>query len=66
MPVEKREDINPGQLVDIVQKADQSTGRLTRGRVAEILPKSALHPRGIKVRLERGEVGRVGEIVGSP
>ncbi|MEK9181357.1 MAG: YwbE family protein [Patescibacteria group bacterium] len=66
MPVEKREDINPGQLVDIVQKADQSTGRLTRGRVAEILTNSAFHPRGIKVRLESGEVGRVGEIVGSP
>jgi uncharacterized repeat protein (TIGR03833 family) len=40
-------------------KPDQQTGKLTEGIVAEILTNSSTHPRGIKVRLESGEVGRV-------
>jgi uncharacterized repeat protein (TIGR03833 family) len=59
-----RKDIRPGQVVDIVQKQDQRTGRRTRGVVQEILTRSAHHPHGIKVRLQSGEVGRVQEIVG--
>ncbi len=46
----------------IVQKQDQSTGRLTEGIVRDILTNSPTHPHGIKVRLETGEVGRVQEI----
>jgi uncharacterized repeat protein (TIGR03833 family) len=42
-----------------VQKQDQRTGELTEGIVADILTNSSNHPRGIKVRLESGEVGRV-------
>ncbi|MCU0532245.1 MAG: YwbE family protein, partial [Syntrophales bacterium] len=38
--------------------------RLTEGIVRDILTKSALHPHGIKVRLQSGIVGRVKEIVG--
>lgn len=45
--------------MDIVQKQDQRTGKLTRGVVRDILTKSPNHPHGIKVRLESGEVGRV-------
>jgi len=48
--------------VAIVQKADQRTGRLTRGIVRDILTSSPRHPHGIKVRLQTGEVGRVKEI----
>jgi uncharacterized repeat protein (TIGR03833 family) len=48
--------------VAIVQKQDQSTGRLTEGIVRDILTNSPTHPHGIKVRLETGEVGRVQEI----
>ena len=48
--------------VAIVQKHHQGTGELTEGVVADILTNSANHPRGIKVRLETGEVGRVQEI----
>ena len=44
-------------------KADQRTGKRTRGVVKDILTKSPHHPHGIKVRLESGEVGRVQEIV---
>ena len=49
--------------VNITQKPDQWSGRLTGGIVKDILTKSAYHPHGIKVRLESGEVGRVQEIV---
>lgn len=59
MDGQKRENIKIGAEVDIVLKADQRTGRLTHGKVAEILTSSAFHPRGIKVRLEDGQVGRV-------
>lgn len=57
-----RDSIKPGQRVFIVQKQHQSTGELTEGIVADILTSSPNHPRGIKVRLESGEVGRVQEI----
>jgi uncharacterized repeat protein (TIGR03833 family) len=52
--------------VDIVLKSDQRTGRRTRGVVKEILTNSAQHPRGIKVRLQDGRVGRVQDIVAVP
>ncbi|MEW5938959.1 MAG: YwbE family protein [Chloroflexota bacterium] len=47
----------------MVLKQDQPTGKLTRGIVKDILTKSPTHPRGIKVRLTNGQVGRVKEIV---
>lgn len=49
--------------VAIVRKEDQRTGRLTHGRVKDILTKSPTHPHGIKVRLESGEVGRVKKVL---
>jgi uncharacterized repeat protein (TIGR03833 family) len=58
-----RKDIHPGQLVEIVMKADQRTGELTKGVVQRLLTKSATHPHGIKVQLETGEVGRVKNIL---
>ena len=58
-----RKDITPGQRVNITQKQDQRSGRLTGGIVKDVLTKSAYHPHGIKVRLDTGEVGRVQEIV---
>jgi uncharacterized repeat protein (TIGR03833 family) len=54
-----RSDVRRGQRVAIVMKPDQESGSLTHGIVAELLTNSATHPRGIKVRLESGEVGRV-------
>ena len=53
-----RKDIKPGLRVNMTQKQDQHTGRLTGGIVKDILTKSGYHPHGIKVRLETGEVGR--------
>ena len=60
----RRQDIRPGQEVEIVLKQDQATGRLTRGIVKEILTPSPTHPHGIKVRLTSGAVGRVKTILG--
>jgi uncharacterized repeat protein (TIGR03833 family) len=61
-----RKDIYAGVTVDIVLKADQRTGKLTRGVVKDILTNSQIHPRGIKVRLTDGQVGRVQEIIKIP
>ena len=58
-----RNNIKIGATVDIVLKVDQSTGKLTRGKVARILTSSGQHHRGIKVMLEDGQVGRVQSIV---
>jgi len=59
----KRSVIKVGLRVKIVLKKDQRTGNLTEGIVKNILTNSAVHPHGIKVRLESGEVGRVKEII---
>jgi uncharacterized repeat protein (TIGR03833 family) len=58
-----RAELRPGLLVDIVLKEDQGSGTLTRGVVKEILTPSPHHPRGIKVRLQDGRVGRVQRIM---
>jgi uncharacterized repeat protein (TIGR03833 family) len=58
-----RKDIKPGLQVNITQKQDQRTGKLTSGVVKDILTTSPFHSRGIKVRLTTGEVGRVQEVV---
>lgn len=55
--------IQPGCMVDIIQKEDQRSGKKTRGVVQEILTNSLTHPHGIKVRLRDGRVGRVTEII---
>lgn len=47
-----------GAAVFIILKQDQPTGRETQGIVQDVLT-SGDHPRGIKVRLRDGQVGRV-------
>jgi uncharacterized repeat protein (TIGR03833 family) len=54
-----RSDVAPGADVSVVLKEDQPTGKQTRGIVQDLLTKSPFHPRGIKVRLQGGKVGRV-------
>jgi uncharacterized repeat protein (TIGR03833 family) len=58
-----QDKVRIGLSVDIILKADQRSGRLTRGRVKEVLTSSLSHPHGIKVRLEDGCVGRVAAII---
>ncbi len=59
----KRADITPGIRVQVVQKQDQRSGKLTEGIVKDLLTKSSSHTHGIKVRLESGIIGRVKEIL---
>ena len=63
MEGKNRKSIYAGLTVDIVLKKDQRTGNRTRGVVKDILTKSPNHPRGIKVRLVDGQIGRVQEII---
>lgn len=55
----RRAAVQRGLRVAVVLKEDQPTGALTEGIVQDILTNSAQHPRGIKVRLESGQVGRI-------
>ncbi len=57
-----RNNIRQGSVVQIVLKKDQRTGILTKGVVDRILTNSMNHPRGIKVMLSDGQVGRVQKI----
>lgn len=58
----ERANIKRGSRVSIVMKEDQRSGKLTEGIVKDILTSSPVHPHGIKVRLESGQVGRVKKI----
>lgn len=58
-----RSSIYPGLEVDIILKKDQRSGALTRGLVKDLLTSAPFHHRGIKVRLEDGQIGRVAQIV---
>ena len=62
-PGSSRKNIHLGDTVDVVQKRDQRSGKLTRGVVKDILTNSPSHPHGIKVRLQTGQVGRVQAII---
>jgi len=53
-----------GAAVSIVLKEDQPTGHEVQGTVQDILTRGN-HPRGIKVRLQDGRVGRVQRMAGS-
>lgn len=64
MPVSQFSQVRPGLLVSIVLKADQRTGRQVQGTVSQILTRHN-HPRGIKVKLTDGRVGRVERILGA-
>mmetsp|Transcript_24612 Transcript_24612/g.38789 ORF Transcript_24612/g.38789 Transcript_24612/m.38789 type:complete len:219 (+) Transcript_24612:345-1001(+) len=60
-----RDAIHPGSSsVYVVKKEDQRSGRETSGVVMRLLTNSSYHPRGIKVMLEGGVVGRVTRFIG--
>ncbi|OGG28040.1 hypothetical protein A3A64_02650 [Candidatus Gottesmanbacteria bacterium RIFCSPLOWO2_01_FULL_48_11] len=59
----ERINVKRGALVRVVQKQDQQSERTTEGIVKDILTNSPNHPRGIKVRLESGIIGRVKEVL---
>ena len=59
----KREDIRPGLAVLVELQEDRRTGKLTGGKVQEVITTAPVHPHGIKVKLENGMIGRVKEII---
>jgi uncharacterized repeat protein (TIGR03833 family) len=59
----RRADIKPGIDVRVELTEDKRTGRLTEGKVKEVLTSSPNHPHGIKVMLENGLVGRIKQII---
>jgi uncharacterized repeat protein (TIGR03833 family) len=63
MSVPKRNEIGLGMRVQVVEKQNQASGKLTEGVVLRILTNSPEHPHGIKVMLGDGTVGRVQAIV---
>lgn len=58
------QQVKPGASVSIVLKADQATGREVQGVVQDLLTRGD-HPRGIKVRLQDGRIGRVQRMANS-
>ncbi|MGY4383126.1 putative repeat protein (TIGR03833 family) [Pedobacter sp. UYP24] len=66
MDGKNRKDIYPGVEVEIILKKDQRNGKLTNGIVANLLTSAAYHSRGIKVRLEDGQIGRVANVIELP
>jgi uncharacterized repeat protein (TIGR03833 family) len=62
MDGQNRKDIYPGLPVAIILKKDQRSGKRTYGIVKDLLTSAAFHSRGIKVRLQDGQIGRVAAI----
>lgn len=62
MSVPLHNQVEPGTLVSIVLKQDQRTGRQVQGAVSQVLTRGN-HPRGVKVRLSDGRIGRVQRLV---
>lgn len=54
-----RDEIKLGMAVWIIEKEHYGTNNYKQGIVEEILTSKYSHPRGIKVRLTDGSVGRV-------
>jgi uncharacterized repeat protein (TIGR03833 family) len=63
MAGQQRKDIRPGLRVEIILKKDQHSGKRTIGIVQDILTSAAYHSRGIKVRLDDDQIGRVQAIL---
>lgn len=59
----RRADIQPGIDVMVELAEHKRTGKLTGGKVKEILTSAPTHPHGIKVMLDNGLVGRIKQIL---
>ena len=64
--VPARSQIKIGEMVKVLQKKDYESGTITQGKVKRILTSRPDHPRGIKVMLESGKVGRVQALGSNP
>ncbi len=59
----RRADVRPGIAVLVELVEHKRTGKLTGGKVKEILTSSPIHPHGIKVVLDNGLIGRIKQII---
>lgn len=64
--VPPRSAIKIGGIVQVAQKENYENGIITTGLVKAILTSRPDHPRGIKVMLQSGEVGRVQALGSDP
>lgn len=64
--VPARAEIKIGDRVKILQKKDYESEEITEGVVKRILTSKPVHPRGIKVMLASGVVGRVQALGDNP
>ena len=55
----RRSRLKPGSAVWVIGKENYGTDKYKQGIVKKILSPGGVHPRGIKVRLTDGSVGRV-------
>lgn len=62
LPAEQRYP-QPGDHVLVAQKIHYESGELTEGIVQDVLTSARFHPRGHKVRLENGIIGRVQKFI---
>jgi uncharacterized repeat protein (TIGR03833 family) len=59
----KRDELKPGLAVWIIEKENYGTANYKQGIIEYILSPGQYHPRGIKVRLKDGSIGRVQWII---
>lgn len=52
-----------GTTVSVVKKEDQGTEKRVKGKIKRFLTKKKHHPRGLKVELKDGTIGRVQKIL---
>src|SRR5947209_17372266 len=64
MSIPSHSQISRGAEVSVILKEDQPTGRQVRGIVEDVLTQQD-HPRGVKVLLMDGRVGRVQQVLNS-
>ena len=55
----RRSEIKRGDAVWVIEKSEYGTNNFTQGIVKDILTSKEDHPRGVKVRLVDGTIGRV-------
>lgn len=55
----KRSEVRPGVAVWVIEKENYGTNKYVQGIVKDVLTSISNHPRGIKVRLTDGTIGRV-------
>ena len=62
-PGQNKNNFRIGSIVLVAEKINYKNGKLTKGRVIKILSPRSYHPRGIKVILDSGKIGRVQDVV---